>query len=60
MRTEIEQKELKIRKLSETNDRTLLEVDVLEVEREISQEAHEKTWKFQMAAVECSLKCRFG
>ena len=50
MRTEIEQKELKIQKLSETNDRILLEVDVLEVERDMSQEAHKKTQKFQMAA----------
>ena len=50
MRTEIEQKELKIQKLSETNDRILLEVDVLEVERDMSQEAHEKTRQFQIAA----------
>ena len=50
MRTELEQKELKIQKLSEANDRILLEVDVLEVERDMSQEAHEKTRQFQMAA----------
>ena len=52
MRTEIEQKELKIQQLSETNDRILLEVDVFWKwsARDMSQEAHEKTRQFQMAA----------
>ena len=50
MRTELEQKELKIQNLTETNDRILLEVDVLEVERDIPQEAHEKTRPFRIAA----------